>query len=250
VLWEPGEGQTGSNYRGDFFTGRDIVIADDASDPDEWDDSVIMHEFGHMLDDHFGCDDNPGGKHTIDQIVDEDGDLLDLELAWGEGYPDYFQSAVRQARGDALASYYLDNNSFSNSTSIVRNLETYDTTMAPKSYYNELSIAAMLWDLNDSGDDRVSFGHRQIQRVYADSAFASNGDVFDDTCTAPVFMQKWIELGLQADAGVADAVRRNVGTAFPISSSALAAIRSTNDTARAAGLPEAPSQPQFKWWPA
>jgi hypothetical protein len=31
VLWEAGEGEQVSNYRGDFTTGRDIVIADDVS---------------------------------------------------------------------------------------------------------------------------------------------------------------------------------------------------------------------------
>ena len=90
VHWEPGYGDDGS-YFDPFWV--EITIADDPSDPDQWDESVIMHEFGHYIDDEYSCDDNPGGDHYINQPVD------DSELAWGEGYPDYWQSAVRLAKG-------------------------------------------------------------------------------------------------------------------------------------------------------
>ncbi len=256
VLWEVGEGQTGSNYRGDFSTGRDIVIADSAGDPDEWDDSVILHELGHMLDDYFSCDDSPGGEHSMDRIADKFGDLYDLELVWSEGYPNYFQSAVRQARRDPFASSYIDNGA-TGATS--RSLESYDTTTGPKSIRNELAIAAMLWDLNDGSadypggadDDKIALGHRAIQRVYTDPAFAANGDVFDDDCTVPVFLKVWKDLGLQADAAAADAARRNLGTAAPFASSLAFAARTDGETALTtteASLPDYPGQPQFKWW--
>jgi hypothetical protein len=260
VLWTPGSNEDVSNYRSDVFTARDIVIADEASDPDEWDDSVIIHEFGHMLDDHFSCDDNPGGKHTVDQIVDEDGDLVDFELSWGEGYPNYYQSAVRAGRGDPHGSSYIDNNPNTNMIQLVRNLETYDMITAPKSLRNEMSIAAALWDLSDGGagdDERAALGHRAVQRVYTDPAFASNGDVFDDACTVFQFLGAWQRLGLPADAAVADAVRRNLGSAAPLEHRLLARASGSAESgdgasserpSSVANLPEAPNQPQYKWW--
>ena len=90
VHWEPGYGDEKSYYSG--YWGE-ITVADDSSDPDEWDESVIIHEWGHMADDEYSCDDNPGGDHSSGSLLD------DPELSWSEGYPDYWQSAVRFAKG-------------------------------------------------------------------------------------------------------------------------------------------------------
>ena len=57
------------------------------SDQDQFDNSVIIHEYGHFIEDQFGAPDSPGGSHDGDAIIDP-------RLAWGEGWADFFQAAV------------------------------------------------------------------------------------------------------------------------------------------------------------
>lgn len=58
-----------------------------ASDTDHFDDSIILHEYGHFLEDVYGHSESPGGSHTGNFIIDP-------RLAWSEGWANYFQSAV------------------------------------------------------------------------------------------------------------------------------------------------------------
>lgn len=67
----------------------------DNSDMDHFDNSVIIHEYGHFIEDNFGRPDSPGGSHNGNSIIDP-------RLAWGEGWSNFFQAAVR---GDP---YYRD----------------------------------------------------------------------------------------------------------------------------------------------
>ena len=57
------------------------------SDTDHFDDSVILHEYGHFLEAHYGHSDSQGGSHNGDFIIDP-------RLAWSEGWANYFQAAV------------------------------------------------------------------------------------------------------------------------------------------------------------
>ena len=226
VHWEPGYGDDGSYY---YWVWSEMTIADDPSDPDEWDDSVIMHEWGHMADDKYGCDDNPGGDHSVDTVIDP-------ELAWGEGYPDYWQSAVRQANGYVDSNFYLDRNGAGGMLSV--NLETYDSTRMDNllNAGNELAVAAMLWDLNDNAVDgrtrgsnpttgpwdSVSHGHAMIQQVYTDDTFEANGDVFDDTCSAFVYLLAWNDMGMPTDGNTAEVIVKNVSLPATIFSASAA----------------------------
>jgi hypothetical protein len=58
-----------------------------AADTDHFDDSVILHEYGHFLEAHYGHSDTPGGSHNGNFIIDP-------RLAWSEGWANYFQGAV------------------------------------------------------------------------------------------------------------------------------------------------------------
>lgn len=263
VHWEVDYGDDVSHY--DPFWGE-ITIADESSDPDGWDDSVIMHEWGHMADDLYGCDDNGGGPHNVDQFVDP-------ELAWGEGYPDYYQSAVRQANGYAESHFYFDVNGMNQAGQV--NLETFDSTRTDDKLSNnhEMAIAAMLWDLNDTAQDgrqrtgepavhapfdRVSHGHTMIQRAYTDPVFESNGDVFDDDCTAFVYLLSWAEIGLPTDGPTAEAVTKNINIANPFGTGGtLAAADATAANGATAGatpaegdaILAAPSGAEdYQWW--
>ncbi|MBO9667659.1 MAG: hypothetical protein J7501_12700 [Bdellovibrio sp.] len=57
------------------------------SDTDHFDDSVILHEYAHFLEDVYGKSESPGGSHDGNFIIDP-------RLAWSEGWANYFQAAV------------------------------------------------------------------------------------------------------------------------------------------------------------
>lgn len=59
-----------------------------ASDTDHFDDSIILHEYGHFLEARYGRSDTPGGSHNGNFIIDP-------RLAWSEGWANYFQAAVQ-----------------------------------------------------------------------------------------------------------------------------------------------------------
>lgn len=58
-----------------------------SADTDHFDDSVILHEYGHFLEDVYGSSQSPGGSHTGNFVID-------ARLAWSEGWANYFQGAV------------------------------------------------------------------------------------------------------------------------------------------------------------
>ncbi|KYG69117.1 hypothetical protein AZI87_07815 [Bdellovibrio bacteriovorus] len=57
------------------------------SDTDHFDDSVVLHEYGHFLEDVYGNSESPGGSHTGNFIID-------ARLAWSEGWANYLQGAI------------------------------------------------------------------------------------------------------------------------------------------------------------
>lgn len=57
------------------------------ADTDHFDDSVILHEYAHFLEDVYGNSASPGGSHNGNFVID-------ARLAWSEGWANYFQAAV------------------------------------------------------------------------------------------------------------------------------------------------------------
>lgn len=73
----------------------------DSADTDHFDDSVILHEYAHFLEDRYSRSESPGGSHNGNFIID-------ARLAWSEGWANYFQSAVRTHFGDVEDEFYID----------------------------------------------------------------------------------------------------------------------------------------------
>lgn len=59
----------------------------DCADTDHFDNSVILHEYGHYLEDQFSASESPGGSHNGNFIIDP-------RLAWSEGWANYVQGAI------------------------------------------------------------------------------------------------------------------------------------------------------------
>jgi hypothetical protein len=132
---------TEGKFRSTFFdprTNTAYILGDRNVDSDEFDDSVILHEYAHMLAAQFSRDDSPGGPHSI-------GELLDPRLAWSEGWANFFSCAARGS------SVYLD--SKSPGVPAVRYDLEEDTLVNGRGYASEGIVGGLLWDLLDENQD-------------------------------------------------------------------------------------------------
>lgn len=136
-----------------------------ASDTDQFDDSVILHEYGHFLEDTYGHTQSPGGSHNGNFIID-------ARLAWSEGWANYLQSAIltgaeafdASASEDRLPSnkryqYYVDTYGYKGSSSagigiafnlaaVGTNVNEYDSVasdVAGTGNFREVSVARTLY---------------------------------------------------------------------------------------------------------
>lgn len=58
------------------------------ADTDHFDNTVVIHEYGHFLEDVYSKSNSPGGSHNGNM-------LLDPRLAWSEGWAYFLQGAVQ-----------------------------------------------------------------------------------------------------------------------------------------------------------
>ena len=236
VMWQGGKGRTGSFYNQPSTT---MVIADDPSSTDHWDDSVIIHEWGHFADNQFSCYQNPGGAHTLPGV---NNGVNGPRLAWGEGYPDYFQSVARQAMpGSASVRFYVDP---SGPTVDLENMRAVTATDR-----DEGAVAALLWDFADAandGSDTVNHGHAAVQQVYATGDFQGNTQ-----CDLRRFLQVWRKQGLPTNAATAATIVQNANitlASLPAIPLAAAANVPVGEQPAAPAAPLAAPPLDFRWW--
>jgi hypothetical protein len=116
-----------------------FILGDRNEDSDEFDDSVIVHEYGHMLAAKFSRDDSPGGETHL-------GDILDPRVAWSEGWANFFSSVVRN---DPV----WRDNSGPNGTNVYRfDLRDKIPTGDKPGYWSEMSVGSLLWELYQGSD--------------------------------------------------------------------------------------------------
>lgn len=118
-----------------------IELSGRLTDPDEWDDAIILHELAHHVAARYGRDDSPGGAH--------DGSPVAPALAWSEGF------------ATATAAWLSGPMVFDSRATGVRqlDLELMDDPRAfgtvngqPDGAISEYLVAALLWDLLDAPD--------------------------------------------------------------------------------------------------
>lgn len=236
AYWKGGKGAKGSFYS---RARTALVIADDPSSTDEWDDSVIIHEWGHFADNQFSCYRNPGGAHSLPGV---NNGTAGNQLAFGEGYPDYYQSAARTIMpGSSSLNFYVDP---SGPTVDLENMRAVTA-----SNLDEGAIAALLWDFQDTandGSDTISPGHAVVQRVYTDSNFQGNAQ-----CDINRFLQVWRKLALPTDAATAATIVQNVNITLAslpvlplVSAAPVDQPRQPAETDAIAAVPPL----DYRWW--
>ena len=126
-------------------------------DTDEYDDTILLHEYGHLVSAQFSRDESPGGTHSFFD------NTQDIRLAWSEGWATFFAGAVL---GSPLTIDTKDHGSL-----FGINIET-----APNLSYttSEASVSSILWDIFDpvsqgSDDDPIStVGFNKIWKGFTD----------------------------------------------------------------------------------
>ena len=124
---------------------KTISVLSIPADPDEYDDLVLLHQYGHFYQDVFSRSDSPGGPHT--PLVQ-----VDPRLAWAEGSATFFGQTVK---GSAV---YLDTTPAGirarldvESPEVALPLGTSDGTETGN--LSETVVGAVLWDLADTTNE-------------------------------------------------------------------------------------------------
>ena len=143
---------TGSRH---FFILGGIDGDVDSTDTDHFDNSVVIHEYGHFLEDVLSISDSPGGAHFGNSVID-------ARLAFSEGFANFLQAAVQ---GDP--NYRDTFGTPDGSTGLLLNVPieepngacTIGSTftgcdipaVADEGNFREFAVTRTLWDLFDSG---------------------------------------------------------------------------------------------------
>jgi hypothetical protein len=117
-----------------------FLLGDAAVDTEEFDDHVIVHEWGHYFEDNFSRSDSVGGAHAV-------GDQLDARLAFGEGW-------ATALSGIALNNpLYCDTGPAGSAGGfgIGTEVGSYDA----QGWYDEISVLRFIYDLWDTTDDEA-----------------------------------------------------------------------------------------------
>ncbi len=131
----------------------------DYQDTDHFDAAIILHEYGHFLEDTFSITNSPGGPHSGNSIIDP-------RLALGEGWGNFFQAAVLYEISETEPRYIDTSGNIDGSTDLIFsiNLEKPDSICSAfpgtpgcdiperenEGNFREFSITRFLWDTVDT----------------------------------------------------------------------------------------------------
>ena len=144
-----------------YSQGKVYVLGDDDVDTDEYDDHVIVHEWGHYFEDNMSRSDSIGGQHS-------GGDRLDPRVAFGEGFGNALSGIITD---DPV---YRDSNSSGQASGFSINVE--NNNYSPEGWFNEGSVQSILYDIYDAandGADNISAGFGPIYNTLVSADYVS-----------------------------------------------------------------------------
>ena len=128
------------------------VLGKENVDTDEYDASVVAHEWGHYYQSAFSRDDSPGGSHALT-------DKLDRRAAFSEGW------------GNAWSGIALARNNYTDSVGQAQgqgaDIDLTASGVAGPGWFREASIHSILWRLNSQ------VGFKPINDTLTSAAFKS-----------------------------------------------------------------------------
>lgn len=137
---------------GTYYDGLDNIMlqGDQQGDSDEYDDHIIIHEWGHYFERKFSRADNIGGPHGSSEY-------LDIRVAFGEGFGNSFASMVTD---DPLYFDTMGSNGW--------NMNMEQAVHETPGWFSEASVGRILYDLydnNNDGKDKLSLGFQPMYKV-------------------------------------------------------------------------------------
>lgn len=149
-------GEIGTSY----FDGSAIYILGDANnDSDEYDGHVIVHEWGHYLEQNLFRSDSFGGNHS-------DGDVLDMRVSMSEGF------------ANALASMMLDDPYYSDSSGYGQGagfvIDVSRRVRSVKGFYSEGSIGSIFYNYYLSANNKTARDFSPLLQVLSDTSYLTH----------------------------------------------------------------------------
>jgi hypothetical protein len=141
------------------WNGEELYLLGQVNvDTDEFDDHVVVHEWGHYFETMLGRSDSPGGNHGF-------GDLKDPTLAWSEGWGNGLSGIIW-----APNSIYTDASGSKQASGFGLDVEDNSSNEDPNpGWFSEATVQAVLYDLFDSGSteawDTIALGLGPIYDV-------------------------------------------------------------------------------------
>lgn len=143
--------KTTGNIGTSHFDGTEIYLLGKANnDTDEFDDHVVIHEWGHYFEGFHSRSDSIGGQHG-------GGDKLDMRVAFGEGFGNAWSGIITDD------PFYRDSYGSNSANGFSINVET-NAAESP-GWASESNVQGILYDLYDSGSeagDGVALGMAPI----------------------------------------------------------------------------------------
>jgi len=135
----------GDNSDGDIgsssYTGQGqiFILGEANQDIDEYDQHVVVHEWGHYFEDQLSRSDSVGGGHSL-------GDRLDMRVAFSEG----FGNAIAAIGNDD--PIYRDSGGNQQSGGFSFNVES-QANVPNDGWFSETSAQEIIYDVFDSAND-------------------------------------------------------------------------------------------------
>jgi len=116
------------------------------SDTDHFDNTIIIHEYGHFLENFYSISDSPGGQHSGNTI-------LDPRLAWSEAFANYLQAVVTGAFVYRDTSGTIDGSPSVFFNEDLEHGSNDNTNTLGEANFREFSITRALVDITDSNNE-------------------------------------------------------------------------------------------------
>jgi len=136
-----------------------LILGAANTDTDEYDEHVVIHEWGHYFEDQLSRSDSIGGPHSL-------GDRLDPRVALGEGF------------GNALSGMLTDDpfyrDSFGSGQASGFQINVESNNYFNEGWFNEGSVQSILYDIydtDDDGSDTISAGLEPIYNVLTSPSY-------------------------------------------------------------------------------
>jgi hypothetical protein len=128
-----------------------LVLGDATIDTDEFDGHVVAHEWGHYFEDVFSRSNSEGGPHNL-------GESMDASIAFSEGFA--------EALGSMIQNDPINCDTFVPGTPGGSEFTVEGNSYGQLGWFNELSVATLIWDLWDTADDGVDNGSLGFRPIY------------------------------------------------------------------------------------